>query len=238
MLHSPSLIHIESVATALRCLLPHLSPACRAAVTIALEQVSEHALPLAFVEMAPAIVLIFRKGGVYEQPAECPYITSQTVPELSPLRWVAYASQPLSSMKDVSSPAAKCVLSGQAQQPDRITATLHSFHFFSDLQDSLQEITSYDATLALKLNRLHDLRAAFGEDLCGDELGLSSAVAIALASDCAVDLELVLDHDDLHPEALALPPAKVDCDGLRHVVVLGNGVEVRPCGLLRATRLS
>lgn len=237
MITLPTPIFVEHLCASLRALRDQVPADAVIAIDSALADVSDDALLLVLTELSASAVLIFRADGAYQFPAE--HHRQASAKRARRPRWLAYTAHPKPQMQAHALPDSADVDPLVAHAlPGALTQTLTRFHFFRSLEAVLPQIAAYDADLTAKLQQLQTLRGGFAEELDGDELGLVSGVAIALAEDGAVNLELVLDWDELPPEAQALPPGHVQIPYRRNLVLLGRDLEIAPCTLLRLSRIS
>lgn len=210
---SPTAFTVRQVCTCLHQIRDQLLQDTSRAVDAALFESADDALSLVFVKLSTQTVLFIRRDGTYICPAEWGVPPDQEC--AAQPRWLAYRSEP--SLRPVAD-------------------TLNEFRFLDGLVDCVSEIASHNAELGQQLKALHAVQQSFCGELFGEELTTREAVAIAQAHDGVVHLELVLDCDELHPEAVLLPASQSRERGEHNFVLLGNDLVLQPCTLLSGRR--
>lgn len=206
---------VRQICTCVQQIRDQLSANTQRVADAALNAVTEDALSLTLIKLSAKTVVFIRRDGTYICPVESAAVPGNDCAELP--RWLAYRSEP--SIRPLAD-------------------TLDDFGFFEDLSDHMSEIDKHNAELALQLRALQVIHHSFRAGLSGDELTVNSAVAIAHGPYGSVRLELVLDDDELHPEALLLPGGQRQNGCTHNFVLLGNALVLHPSSLVRLHRLA
>jgi hypothetical protein len=218
-------LSMAQICDALMAIRSRLRSDSQRAVDRAIAEIPVDAFSLVFTELTPSTAAVIRADAVYRVPTTVAPGSDVKVPP----RWLVYPTAIVPTWVPTQRPFCP-----QRSQVATLTDALNVFHFFEPLRAIHAEISAWAPDAARRLEMLQSMRQDFTAELYGHEFSMVCAVAVGVALNGALDLELALDHDDIDPDAIALETSCVDLNEARHFVVLGNDLETRTSTLLHS----
>jgi hypothetical protein len=212
MSNSITSISIAQICNSLTAIRRYLPTESTRLIELAIGAIPEEALSFVFAALTQDTAVIVRADAVYRVPINDPAGSREGAPP----RWLVYPT----ALSPTRTPA-QDTLPPPAVEEETLTEALSAFHFFEPLRAIVTEISYFAPDAARRIAMLQALRQEFSRDLRGDEFSMRCAVVMAATFDGVLHLDLVLDHDQVDPEAIALQTSCRDHDGVHRFVVLG-----------------